>query len=289
MVYYAFNDLFEEKYMNKKVNGLLIYEITTAVLAVIAVTMALLDILGTISIEENIGLIWLDRVILIIFTIDYFTRLVISENKKEFVKTNVFDLIAIIPFNSVFRAFRVVRVFRVARLAKLSKMTKIFRLVRILAFSKRFSKQFKKFVKTNGFIYTLVITIATIVIGALSIFVIEKGKTIETFSDAIWWSFVTVTTVGYGDISPSTGLGRFVAGILMIIGIGFLGMLTGTIATFFLSKSSESICEETTNEINDTLVIYKKLTNEQKNEVIDYIDYLVYRDDKNNKKIAKHQ
>ncbi len=273
--------------MIKKTSNILIYEITIAVLAVIAVTIALMDLIGVVSIAESVGLTWLDRIILSIFTIDYFTRLVISENKKKFIKTNVFDLIAIIPFNSVFRVFRIARVFRVARLARLSKMTKILKTARIFAFSKKFSGQLKKFIKTNGFIYILTFTVATVFIGAVLIFAIEKGNTIESFSDAIWFSFVTITTVGYGDISPATGLGRLIAAVLMIIGIGFIGMLTGTIATFFLAKSSDLTGEEQTSAFEDSIEIHKKLTDEQKNEVLDFIDYVIYRDnDINNRKAA---
>ena len=54
----------------------------------------------------------------------------------------------------------------------------------------------------------------------------------KNFFDALWWAIVTVTTVGYGDISPATGIGRVMAIVRMIFGIGFISMLTGTI-TFF--------------------------------------------------------
>lgn len=76
------------------------------------------------------------------------------------------------------------------------------------------------------------------------------------FKDSLWWSFVTTTTVGYGDISPRTGLGRIIATILMLVGIGFLSMLTGTIATFFLGKKEERIVDyktETIEAISDKI------------------------------------
>ena len=58
--------------------------------------------------------------------------------------------------------------------------------------------------------------------------------------DALWWAFVTSTTVGYGDISPSTGAGRIVAVILMLMGIGLVSMLTGTIATYFTIQNEKT-------------------------------------------------
>ena len=74
-----------------------------------------------------------------------------------------------------------------------------------------------------------------IIISALVISYVEKMN----YSDSLWWAFVTATTVGYGDISPKTHIGRFVAIFLMLIGIGTFGMITGTIATYFLNKQND--------------------------------------------------
>ena len=65
----------------------------------------------------------------------------------------------------------------------------------------------------------------------------------KTFWDGVWWAIVTVTTVGYGDVYPTSVAGRIVAIIVMIVGVGFLAVLTATIASFFV-KSDRS--EETT-------------------------------------------
>lgn len=143
-------------------------------------------------------------------------------------------MIAIIPFSSFFRLFRLARLLRILRL------TKIFRM---MVFLRKFQKLSYNFLKTNGFIYTIYITISTVFTGTIAIYFIERGKTIDSFLDALWWSFVTTTTVGYGDISPSTGLGRMVAVILMLVGIGFIGMLTGTIATYFITPKKAPLLQ----------------------------------------------
>lgn len=78
-------------------------------------------------------------------------------------------------------------------------------------------------------------------------------------------SFVKVTTVGYGDISPSTGLGRIVAAILMIVGIGFIGMLTGTIATFFINGMNERTKE---NSIENKVIDLSDLEDEKFKDVL---------------------
>ena len=72
--------------------------------------------------------------------------------------------------------------------------------------------------------------------GGVSVLILESdatGANIKTATDALWWTFVTVTTVGYGDFYPVTVLGRCVAVLLMIVGIGTFGTFTAYIASFF--------------------------------------------------------
>lgn len=207
-----------------------LYEITFAVLAIVAVGIALLDIAGSIDLMTNLFLYYLDLAITIIFAVDYFVRLIRADKKTEFIRKNIPDLIAIIPFSSLFKAFR---------LLKLVRLLKLLKLARIVALSSRFKDSIKRFLKTNGLYYVLIFTVSMILIGSALIYFFERDITIDSFSDAIWWSFVTATTVGYGDISPATTAGRIVASCLMLIGIGTIGMLTGSIATFFIGGHNE--------------------------------------------------
>lgn len=69
------------------------------------------------------------------------------------------------------------------------------------------------------------------VVGSLAIREVEPA--LGSFADALWWSVVTATTVGYGDLSPASGVGRLIAVGLMLVGIGTIGMVTGSIATYF--------------------------------------------------------
>ncbi|MCL0319470.1 ion transporter [Apilactobacillus xinyiensis] len=198
-----------------------LYIIIISLLAVISISIFVLDFFNKISISES-PWSYVDRSILIIFTIDYFSRLTLAKNKWSFFKRNIFDLLAIIPFDSIFSLFRIVRI---SRLFRLFKLLRIFRFIGVLG---KFQKNVKKFLNTNGLIWTLLASIILIIVVASMFYSLAENV---NFGEAIWWSITTTTTVGYGDISPQTPLGKFAAIILMFTGIGIIGILTSAITS----------------------------------------------------------
>jgi voltage-gated potassium channel len=95
------------------------------------------------------------------------------------------------------------------------------------------------------FHYVVLVAFATVLLGAIGIYVVEDGvnPAIHTFGDALWWGMVTVTTVGYGDVSPVTLEGRLIAIVLMLTGIGVIGVFTATVASFFVEAQHEQTAE----------------------------------------------
>ena len=73
----------------------------------------------------------------------------------------------------------------------------------------------------------------------------------QTYSDGLWWALVTITTVGYGDITPLTNLGRIIASSLMIMGIGFIATITAAVSAYFISSFGDN--EVTINELGKKL------------------------------------
>lgn len=236
--------------MKKK--ALAVYNVGIVLLAIISIIMAILDICGKIA-ADNTAFYTADNIILGIFAVDYIVRFILAEKKWPFFKENVFDLLAVIPFNSLFTVFRFSRIFRLSKLMKLTKLTKMTRLVGVFG---KLQRQINGFLHTNGFIYVLYAAGVLIIISSVIISYVE-GKSL---GDAVWWSIVTCTTVGYGDISPETGLGRIVAVILMIFGIGLISMLTGTITTFFTAKPEKDELQE----------IIDRMTADEKQKLTDY-------------------
>lgn len=89
--------------------------------------------------------------------------------------------------------------------------------------------------------YVVAASALLVYIGALAMYDAEKASpeaSITSFGDAVWWAIVTITTVGYGDLSPSTATGRVIAIGLMIGGIALLGIVTATLASWLVDKVS---------------------------------------------------
>ncbi|WP_223639321.1 potassium channel family protein [Planococcus sp. 4-30] len=189
----------------KKIN--IIYEILMFVLVIISLFFAF---------SNNTQFLIYDRIIWIVFVIDYAVRLINSEKKWDYIKKHPLELIAIIPFDSIFRAARIIRLFRV---------------IRLIGIGSRYLTPVYKLLRTNGLDKLLIVALVLLFIIPIPIVLLEPS--INTFADALWWAVVTTTTVGYGDISPETPIGRILAVVLMLVGIGIIGTLTSAITSFF--------------------------------------------------------
>lgn len=242
------------------------YDVIMAMLALIIVVMLIMEVTMNLTSYSLYIMEMVDNIIWVIFCGDYSVRLIRSESKKKFILNNKLDLISIIPFNSLFKVLRVAKITRVAKLVKLTKMFKA------TIFLSKFKVKADKFIKTNNLNYVLYITASVIILGAIAISFLEDMK----LGDALWWSFVTSTTVGYGDLSPVTTMGRVVAAILMLVGIGFIGMLTGTIATFFLNKDDKVITYEKhiINDVKSKLDTFEYLTRQDLKDIYVVLDSL---------------
>lgn len=219
-----------------------LYYATVFTFAIVSVALARLDIGELISINKEPYFL-IDKFILLFFWIDYIARLTRSKNKWQFVKSNVFDLLAIIPFDSVFSMFRIARTIRLLKLLKF---------VRIVGFAGRFKRNVAKFINTNGFIYLMSFAVVLILMSA-GVYSLAENV---SYGNALWWAIVTATTVGYGDISPTTAIGRGVAIVLMFVGIGLIGTITSTVTSFFTQQQADKSDEELNKkltEINDKL------------------------------------
>jgi voltage-gated potassium channel len=150
--------------------------------------------------------------------------------RLRFVREAWFDLLLIVispPFlvPDALQGTRSLRVLRLLRLVRAGAVAAIGLHLSRHLFGRR------------KFHYTVLVAIAIVLLGALGMFAVETGQNhaIGSFGDALWWSVVTATTVGYGDLSPVTTEGRVIAVALMLAGIGVIGVFTATIASLFFA------------------------------------------------------
>ncbi|GEN94155.1 potassium channel family protein [Pediococcus ethanolidurans] len=160
-----------------------------------------------------------------IFWIDYLVRLILSKNKKSFLINNSFDMLGLVPLHPVFAIFRIERVIRIVR---------YYHLFWRLGLDGKFTKAAHRFFYSTGFVYLLYASVVILVLSALLYSIVEK----ISLANALWWAITTATTVGYGDVFPHTAIGKIIASVLMLGGIGFIGLLTSTITGFFTSNNA---------------------------------------------------
>ena len=171
-----------------------------------------------------------------VFTIEYFLRILVADKPIKYILSfyRLIDIIAILPFflsvGFDFRAIRIFRVFRIFRSLKLIRFNRALRRFKIAS----------KLVQQEIILF-LLITMIFIFLTASGIYYLENGIQPETFKSiphSIWWSIVTLTTVGYGDIVPITPGGKVFTFFILIIGVGIVTVPAGLVATA-LSKARE--------------------------------------------------
>lgn len=187
----------------------------------------------------------LDDSICVFFLLEFCIRLYQAENKWAYLKWGWIDLISSIP------AFPFLRAGRLFRLIRLLRVLRAFRSAKNLSQYMFHSKAYGAFTTVS------VIAVVMVLFSSIAILEVEHdpNSNIKTAEDAIWWAWVTVTTVGYGDKYPVTTEGRIIASVLMGVGVGLIGTFTGLMASWFLSeKKKEKKEAEIENKVVDTYI-----------------------------------
>ena len=226
--------------MIKKLKNFLIDSDKGQNLIFIFIALSLLNfVFSTTAIyDENYKLLdTFENVFVFVFSIEYFLRISYSKNKiKEFFSPYTFiDLLAILPFYiGLLFPFTLnlqfLRVFRVLRVGKFFRNSTSFQLL-VSVFED--TRHVLKIVMGAVFLFMFV---------AASFIHIVEPENFPTFIDGFWWSIVTMSTTGYGDLYPATFSGRIIAGFVMIGGVLLFAVFTSVISISFL-KAYERMME----------------------------------------------
>jgi voltage-gated potassium channel len=171
----------------------------------------------------------LDYGICVVFFIDFLHQLITAKNKWQYLKWGWIDLVSSIPMADFLQAGRLVRIMRIIRI--LRAFRSISHVLKYI-FANRIRGTFTS---------VSVVAIGMVIFSAIAILQVETEpeSNIRTAEDSIWWAYVTITTVGYGDRFPVTTLGRMIAAALMTIGVGLFGTFTAWVASWFVEEKDE--------------------------------------------------
>jgi voltage-gated potassium channel len=178
------------------------------------------------------------NVLWLLFVADLVFRIGLSPNRGRFLRTHILDVVTVVV--PQFRALRALRAFNSDGV--LSK---------------------KRGAVTGKAVASAVMATALIVwVGSLMMLSAERGATgaeITNFADALWWSFETITTVGYGDFVPVTWTGRIIATLVMLVGISVLGVVSAGLAATLIKQNNAPPAPTPADEVLKELAELKQM------------------------------
>ena len=215
------------------------FDIALLILIIASIATVMLDSIPSLRKKYGDVFFVLEWAFTIVFTIEYILRLICIKRPLGYATSSlgIIDLLAIIPSYLsiffpgaqsllVFRALRLLRVFR------------IFKLTHFLSEMEFLGAAVKSSLKKIS-IFMLIVLSVVIILGSVMYLVEGSENGFTSIPDSIYWAIVTITTVGYGDISPVTPLGKFIASLIMFIGYGIIAVPTGIVTTEMVMKARQ--------------------------------------------------
>lgn len=207
----------------------------------LSVTVVMLDSVEEFHAQYGPWLYGLEWLFTILFTIEYLTRLACIGRPIKYATSyfGIVDLLAILPTYlsllfqgsqtmSVIRILRVLRIFRILKVVQYVSETQV--LLRALRSSRR---------KIVVFLFSILSLV--VIIGAMMYIIEGQDTGFTSIPKSVYWAIVTLTTVGYGDIRPETGLGQALASLVMIMGYGLIAVPTGIFSVEISRAARQSV------------------------------------------------
>lgn len=214
-----------------------VFDVILLISIIASIVLVMLESIKSFDAKYHNFLNISEWVITILFTIEYFARIISVKKPLNYIFSfyGIIDLLSTIPkyisllFGGIhalaaLRALRLLRVFRILKLA------------RYLGASNNLSKALKASrVKISVFLFAVIIV--SIILGTIMYLIEGEDSGFTSIPTSVYWCIVTLTTVGYGDISPITPLGQFIASIVMILGYGIIAVPTGIITAEYTNQN----------------------------------------------------
>ena len=239
-----------------------IFDLSLIIIILLSVLAVMLDSVHHINERFGSQLLMLEWIFTILFTVEYILRLSTVRKPLGYVKSffGIVDLLSFLPtyFSLLIpgsQYFLVIRLLRVLRIFRVLKLVQYLREARMLG---------RAFRESGRKIAVFLFTVLTLVVILGSIMYVIEGEEngFTSIPTSIYWAIVTLTTVGYGDISPQTNLGQTLAAMIMILGYSIIAVPTGIVTVeltkSYKEKTNTQACPECAAEGHDDDAKYCK-------------------------------
>lgn len=204
----------------------------------LSVFLVMMETVEAFDAKYHSQLVFFEWIITIFFTLEYILRIISIDKPIRYLFSfyGLIDLIATLPmYLSLF--FPGTRILSVIRALRLLRLFKILNHPKFTSQSLHM-KQALNASRGKIIVFIYFVLISTIIIGSVMYIVESKESGFTSIPMSIYWTIVTLTTVGYGDISPQTPLGQFLAALVMILGYGIIAVPTGILTAEFAKRNT---------------------------------------------------
>jgi len=217
-----------------------LFDVILLILIIMSVAVVMLDSVPAYRLNYQTYFLTLEWFFTIIFSIEYIVRIVISRKPTIYIRSfyGIIDLVSVLPTYFIFlfpgsQYLVVIRILRMLRIFRVLKLTRFMKASHVLVISLKQSR-FKIIVFFEVLITTVVI------MGSLMYIIEGPENGFTSIPTSIYWAIITLTTVGFGDITPNTPLGQFFASFIMILGYSIIAVPTGIISAEIVKAGNHS-------------------------------------------------
>ncbi|WP_319591393.1 ion transporter [uncultured Draconibacterium sp.] len=238
-----------------------LFDVALLFVIIVSVALVLLESVPAIRDNHQQLLRILEWCITIIFSIEYILRIAIVKKPLRYIFSfyGIIDLLSVLPTYIGLvvvgsHSLVVIRILRLLRVFRILKLTRYTEAGRSLAKALWHSRE-----KISVFIFF--VTMLVIIIGTVMYLVEGPDQGFTSIPKGIYWAIVTLTTVGYGDISPGTPLGQFLASVVMIMGYAIIAVPTGIVTAEIINPTTEKntqVCPQCLHPSHDDDAVFCK-------------------------------
>ena len=243
-----------------------IFDVTLLIVIVASVVLVMLESVNSVASRYLDVLRTLEWIITIIFTVEYILRILIVQKPIRYIFSffGIIDLLSVLPtylslFAFGYQSLVVIRMLRLLRIFRVLKLTRYTQAGRLLMRAMWASRE-----KISVFIFFVLIIV--VIMGTVMYLIEGEVNGFKSIPLSIYWAIVTLTTVGYGDISPATPLGQFMASVIMILGYAIIAVPTGIITAEIIKPTpvkNTQVCHKCLYDKHDDDAVFCKKCGEK--------------------------